>query len=430
MASKPHKYGILVGGGPAPGINSVISSVTIEATKRGHTVIGIYEGFKNLMAGQTKIEFLTIPKISGIHRLGGSILKTSRANPTKKDSDLRSTVETLKDLGITHLVTIGGDDTLFSATSVAAYSKKYLDYDLAFVHVPKTIDNDLPLPPGIPTFGFETARSEGSRLVSTFLSDARTTGRWFIVVAMGRKTGHLALGIGKSASATLTLIPEEFMGRVSLKLVVDCIASSIVKRMAENRNYGVAVVAEGFLEFLQAEELKALVTDHQSIEYDEHGHLRLSELNFPDVIKFVLHQRLSEMGLNLRVNDQEIGYELRCVDPVAFDIDYTRNLGFGAVDYLEQGGSNAMITIQGDQIVPMKFDELKDPETGKTRVRMVDTNSLSFQIAREYMIRLHRSDLEDPDKLRKLAQQTTWSPEEFKRQFSYLVEHDLAKTSA
>jgi ATP-dependent phosphofructokinase / diphosphate-dependent phosphofructokinase len=430
MASKPHKYGILVGGGPAPGINSVISSVTIEATKRGHTVIGIYEGFKNLMAGQTKIEFLTIPKISGIHRLGGSILKTSRANPTKKDSDLRSTVETLKDLGITHLVTIGGDDTLYSATSVAAYSKKYLDYDLAFVHVPKTIDNDLPLPPGIPTFGFETARSEGSRLVSTFLSDARTTGRWFVVVAMGRKTGHLALGIGKSASATLTLIPEEFAGRVSLKLVVDCIASSIVKRMAENRNYGVAVVAEGFLEFLQAEELKALVTDHQKIEYDEHGHLRLSELNFPDVIKFVLHQRLSEMGLNLRVNDQEIGYELRCVDPVAFDIDYTRNLGFGAVDYLEQGGSNAMITIQGDQIVPMKFDELKDPETGKTRVRMVDTNSLSFQIAREYMIRLHRSDLEDPDKLRKLAQQTTWSPEEFKRQFSYLVEHDLAKTGA
>lgn len=427
MSSKPHKYGILVGGGPAPGINSVISSVTIEATKRGHTVIGIYEGFKNLMAGQTRIEFLTIPKISGIHRLGGSILRTSRANPTKKDSDLRSTVETLKDLGITHLVTIGGDDTLFSATSVAAYSKKYLDYDLAFVHVPKTIDNDLPLPPGIPTFGFETARSEGSHLVSTFMNDARTTGRWFVVVAMGRKTGHLALGIGKSASATLTLIPEEFVGRITLKMVVDSVATSIVKRLAEGRNYGVAVVAEGFLEFLQAEELKTLVTDHQAIEYDEHGHLRLSELNFPDVIKYVLHQRLREMGLNLRINDQEIGYELRCVDPCAFDIDYTRNLGFGAVDYLESGGTNAMITIQGDQIVPMKFDELKDPETGKTRVRMVDTNSLSFKIAREYMIRLNRQDLEDPDKLRKLAQQTTLSPEEFRRQFSYLVEHEMAK---
>lgn len=426
MAKKAHKYGVLVGGGPAPGINSVISSVTIEATKRGHTVIGIYEGFKNLMAGQTRIEFLTLPKISGIHRLGGSILRTSRANPTKKDSDLRSTVETLKDLGITHLVTIGGDDTLFSASTVAAYSKKYLDHDLAFAHVPKTIDNDLPLPPGIPTFGFETARSAGSRLVSTFMGDARTTGRWFVVVAMGRKTGHLALGIGKSASATLTLIPEEFPNRISLKLVVDVIVGSIVKRMADDRNYGVAVVAEGFLEFLKPDELKALVTDHQSIEYDEHGHLRLSELNFPDVIKYALHNRLKELGVATRVNDQEIGYELRCVDPCAFDIDYTRNLGFGAVDYLESGGTNAMITIQGDQIVPMQFEDLKDPETGKTRVRMVDTNSLSFKIAREYMIRLDRHDLDDEDRLRKIAAVTKLSPEDFRREFAHVVEGDMA----
>ncbi len=425
MAKKPHKYGILVGGGPAPGINSVISSVTIEATKRGHTVIGIYEGFKNLMEGQTRIEFLTIPKISGIHRLGGSILRTSRANPTKKESDLRATVETLKDLGITHLVTIGGDDTLYSASTVAAYAKKYLDHDLAFAHVPKTIDNDLPLPAGIPTFGFETARSEGSRLVSRFMADARTTGRWFVVVAMGRKTGHLALGIGKSASATLTLIPEEFKSQITLKLVVDTIAGSIIKRLAEGRNYGVAVVAEGFLEFLRAEELESLVTDHQKLEYDEHGHLRLSELNFSDVIKYVLYQRLRSLGIGTRVNDQEIGYELRCVDPCAFDIDYTRNLGFSAVDYLESGGTNAMITIQGDQIVPCRFEELKDPETGKTRVRMVDTQSLSFKIAREYMIRLDASDLEEPEKLRKLAQVCNLSPEDFRREFAHVVEPQM-----
>lgn len=426
MAKRPHKYGILVGGGPAPGINSVISSVTIEATKRGHTVIGIYEGFKNLMEGQTRIEFLTIPKISGIHRLGGSILRTSRANPTKKEADLRATVETLKDLGITHLVTIGGDDTLYSASTVAAYAKKYLDHDLAFAHVPKTIDNDLPLPAGIPTFGFETARSEGSRLVSRFMTDARTTGRWFVVVAMGRKTGHLALGIGKSASATLTLIPEEFKSQITLKLVVDTIAGSIIKRLAEGRNYGVAVVAEGFLEFLRAEELESLVTDHQKLEYDEHGHLRLSELNFSDVIKYVLYQRLRSLGIGTRVNDQEIGYELRCVDPCAFDIDYTRNLGFSAVDYLESGGTNAMITIQGDQIVPCRFEELKDPETGKTRVRMVDTQSLSFKIAREYMIRLDASDLEEPEKLRKLAQVCNLSPEDFRREFAHVVEPQLA----
>lgn len=424
MSKKTHTYGILVGGGPAPGINSVISSVTIEATKRGHNVIGIYEGFKNLMAGDAKTEALTIPKVSRIHRLGGSILQTSRANPTKKEADLRATVEQIKKLGITHLVTIGGDDTLFSASSVAHYSKQHFDYELAFTHVPKTIDNDLPLPEGIPTFGFETARSEGARLVHTYFADARTTGRWFVVVAMGRKTGHLALGIGKSASATLTLIPEEFNNDVNLAKVVDTIVGCIIKRLAESRNYGVAVVAEGFLEFLKTEELQTLLTEHHSLEFDDHGHLRLSELNFPDILKFAINRRLKALGINVRINDQELGYELRCVDPCAFDIDYTRNLGFGAVEFLESGGSNAMITIQGERIVPLRFEDLKDPETGKTRIRMVDTHSLSFKIAREYMIRLNEEDFSDAEKLRKLAANTNISPSEFKEQFSYVVTAD------
>lgn len=420
--SKPHKYAILVGGGPAPGINSVISSVTIEASKRGHSVIGLFEGFRHLMAGSAKYEELTITKVSQIHRRGGSILQTSRANPTKKEADLKNTVEQIRQLGVTHLVTIGGDDTLFSASSVAAYCKKAYDYDLAFAHVPKTIDNDLPLPAGIPTFGFETARSEGAALVSTYFNDARTTGRWFVVVAMGRKTGHLALGIGKSASATLTLIPEEYRGNINLSKVVDTIVGSILKRTVEGRNYGVAVVAEGFLEFLNPDELKALLTEHHSLEFDDHGHLRLSELNFPDVLKFAIQRRLKELGINIRINDQEIGYELRCVDPCAFDIDYTRNLGFAAVDFLESGGSNAMVTIQGDQITPLRFEDLKDPETGKTRIRMVDINSLSFKIAREYMIRLKPSDFSDPAQLKSLAAETNLSPEEFKRQFEYVLD--------
>lgn len=429
--SQSKRYGILVGGGPAPGINSVISSVTIEATKRGHTVIGIYDGFRHLMEADTKIEFLTIPKVTRIHRRGGSILHTSRANPTKDEAKLRNTVETLKDIGITHLVTIGGDDTLYSATKVAEHCRKFLNYELSFVHVPKTIDNDLPLPYGIPTFGFETARAEGARLVSTYFNDARTTGRWFVVVAMGRKTGHLALGIGKSASATLTLIPEEFPNRITLPLIVDTIAGSVIKRMAMGRPHGVAIVAEGFLEFLSTKELKDVVSSHGFIEHDEHGHLRLAELNFSDILKFALRKRLSDFGIDLRIIDQEIGYELRCVAPSAFDIDYTRNLGFGAVDFLENGGSNAMITIQGDRFVPMTFADLKDEETGKTRIRAVDVNSLSFRIAREYMIRLNRADLENEESLRRLASIAHVSPEQFKKEFEHvLVDYSPAESVA
>jgi 6-phosphofructokinase 1 len=103
-------------------------------------------------------------------------------------------------------MTIGGDDTAFSASRVAAQAGG----TISVVHVPKTIDNDLPLPGGIVTFGFETARHVGVSLVETIMEDARATSRWYLLVAMGRKAGHLALGIGKAAGATLTLIPEEF----------------------------------------------------------------------------------------------------------------------------------------------------------------------------------------------------------------------------
>lgn len=420
MMTQVRKYGILVGGGPAPGINSVISSVTIEAIKRGHSVIGIYDGYRHLMNGEKKIEFLSIPKISRIHLHGGSLLRTSRANPTKDERLLRNAVETIRDLEITHLVTIGGDDTAYSATKIAEYAR-YMGHDLKFAHVPKTIDNDLPLPAGIPTFGFETARAEGSRIVTTYYQDARVTSRWFVVVAMGRKAGHLALGIGKSAGATLTLIPEEFLGRISLKLIVDTIVGSIIKRLAEGRQHGVAIVAEGFLEFIQPEELEKVMSKFESLERDEYGHLHLAELNFSDVLKFAIRRRLEEFGINIRIVDQELGYELRCVDPTAFDVDYTRNLGYGAVEFLENGGTNALITLQGDYIVPIEFSDLIDPETKRTKVRFVDCNSLSFRIAREYMIRLTHRDLDDKDRLRRLAAVCCIQPEKFREEFEHIL---------
>ena len=177
---------IVCGGGPAPGINSVISSVTIEAKKSGWEVYGIYDGFSNLGKGEKKVIPLTIDAVSRIHSDGGSILRISRFNPTKSDESLRKVVDTLIELGVTHLVTIGGDDTAYAASRVADFAKNSLGLTINFVHVPKTIDNDLPLPEGIPTFGFETARSLGTQIVSNLMEDAKTTGRWYLVVAMGR----------------------------------------------------------------------------------------------------------------------------------------------------------------------------------------------------------------------------------------------------
>jgi 6-phosphofructokinase 1 len=417
---KSKNLGILVGGGPAPGINSVISAVTIEAINSGYSVIGFYEGYKHLEQGKKNIEFLSIPKVSRIHLTGGSILRTSRANPTKSQEKLRNVVETLKDMEISHLVTIGGDDTALGTMKVAEMAE-YMNYDLRVAHVPKTIDNDLPLPPGIPTFGFETARAEGARLASILAEDAKTSGRWYIVNCMGRKAGHLALGIGKAAGATLTLIPEEFFGKISLKLIVDSIVGSVIKRLSNGMGYGVALVAEGFLEFLDPKELETHLTSHESIERDDYGHIRLSELNFSDIVKSAVKSRLKDFNIQLRFVDQEFGYELRCVGPCAFDIDYTRNLGYAAFDFLRNGGKNALISIQAEQIVPLPFKEIFDSETQKTKVRYVDVNSLSFKIAKEYMIRLEKSDFEDKEQLSRLAHAANLSVKNFKEEFEYLV---------
>src|SRR5437667_390462 len=110
----------------------------------------------------------------------------------------------------------------------------------------EAINNDLPLPGSAPTFGFETARHLGVQIVRSLAEDARTTSRWYLIISMGRAAGHLALGIGKAAAATLTIIPEEFRGRqVSLEELCDILLGAILKRASRGSQYGVAVLAEG-----------------------------------------------------------------------------------------------------------------------------------------------------------------------------------------
>lgn len=415
---KKSKLAILCGGGPAPGMNGVISAVTIEACKHGWEVFGIYEGYSYLAKGIFNHIPLNIDNVSRIHVEGGSILRTARYNPTKDKDDLLRVVDTLQAAGITHLVTIGGDDTAFSSFKIAQTALKERSSILSIAHVPKTIDNDLPLPEGIPTFGYETARQYGALIVSNLMEDALTTGRWFLCVAMGRTAGHLALGIGKSAAATITLIPEEFTGRIGLQHATDIIAGSVIKRMALGKKHGVAIVAEGLIERIRVEDFEAL----DNIETDEHGHLRYAEINFSDIVKNQLQNTLKELGIKMTITDKEIGYELRCAPPNSFDIEYTRNLGYAAFEFLNQGGSNAMVTIQNNGLRAIPLDEILNNTTGKTQVRLVNPNSIQYRVARQFMIRLERTDFEDPEMLSKLAQQTNMTPEAFTKRFRYLAD--------
>lgn len=416
--SANNRIGILVGGGPAPGINGVIYSATMEACKNNREVIGIYNGFKYLIEGKLVGIPLLPETVAYIHQEGGSILRTARANPTKSAGALRKCVTALLDAGITSLVSIGGDDTAYSASQVARYAQETMGVRLCSVHVPKTIDNDLPLPYDIPTFGFETARALGAQLTINLKRDAATNHHWFLVVTMGRKAGHLALGIGTSAVATITLIPEEWNGQeIRLQEVIDILASSVLMRMLDGKPYGVAILAEGILENLAKEDLKAL--DH--VQRDEHGHIRLAEVNFLDILKRNLDRDLSHMDVHTRFIKHMLGYELRCARPIAFDIEYTRTLGEAAIDFLLNGGTNAIITLQSNQIVPIPYDKMIDPETGRTGVRMVDINSYRYQSSYKFMARLKPEHAHDEALFERLAALTNLTAQEFKERYGYLA---------
>jgi ATP-dependent phosphofructokinase / diphosphate-dependent phosphofructokinase len=408
---------ILVGGGPAPGINSVIGAATIRARLEAIEVIGVRDGFEWIMQGDIDhVMPLTIDAVSRIHFRGGSYIGIARANPTADPALLEKCVISLLRLNVSQLITIGGDDTAFSAMKLEQRAAGRIHV----VHVPKTIDNDLDLPPHVDTFGFQTARHYGVDIVKNLMVDAKTTSRWYFVIAMGRKAGHLALGIGKAAGATLTLIPEEFPKPIRLKAIVDTLVGAIIKRQSYGRRDGVAMIAEGVVLDVAQEDLAGL----EEVERDAHGHLRIAEVNLGEILKAQVNARLKQFGIKTTTVVKNVGYELRCADPIPFDMEYTRDLGYCAAKYLLAGGNAGMISIQGGHFVPIPFTQMMDPETGRTRLRLVDVASTRYAIARRYMIRLRRDDFEDPHELAKLAATARLSLQDFKKEFEYLIESE------
>lgn len=449
------KLAILVGGGPAPGINGVISAATIEAVNRGFTVLGIPDGYKWLVKGDTsRVRELTIDQVIRVYDKGGSILGTSRTNPAKKDDKvgrdrLPEVMECFQKLGVTHLVSIGGDDTAFSANKIFQASQGAL----RVAHVPKTIDNDIPLPGWTPTFGFETARHKGVELVKALAEDAKTTGRWYIVVSMGRAAGHLALGIGKSAAAHLTIIPEEFDDRpeepeeaqaegkkagakIHFREVIDIILGTMLKRKAIGKEYGIVVLAEGLIEGIGVRRLEAAMEElarhmdyptgavYGKIELDPFGHPRLGEIEFAKMVKDALTVYGAEVGIKTTFVDKDLGYELRCADPIPFDVEYTRNLGYCAVKYLlserPEDRDGALISFHQGKMLPMHFSEIFK---GRDRLptRKVEVHGEIYEVARHYMHRLDRRDFDDAGMLQRIAQVAGKTPDDIRQRFGYLI---------
>lgn len=364
---------ILCAGGPAPGINTVISSVTKIFTRNGFNVIGLNGGFKSLFADEPAFEYLDFEYADQIYSRGGSALKMSRYKP--KDDEFK--VDFFKKNNVKLLVTIGGDDTASTANRLAKYLAKE-KMDVKNIHVPKTIDNDLPLPEGTPTFGYHSAKEEGVRISTTIYEDARTSGNWFVVSAMGREAGHLAFGIGTACHYPMIIIPEMFnKTKITFEKITRMVVSSMVKRRILGIDYGAAMISEGVFHFMNDEEI---IGTGINFTYDDHGHPELGNVSKSHIFNMLTQQHLKELRINVKSRPEEIGYELRCCRPIAYDLSYATRLGLGVYSLFIKGETGCMTTIdRGGNISPLYLKDVED-ENGKVKPRLVNMESEAVQV--------------------------------------------------
>lgn len=356
---------ILTGGGPAPGINTVISTVAKTFLKDNYRVIGLHEGYKNLFKPNPKTVDIDFFYADQIQKMGGSALRMSRYKPEDKEFNTDFFIKN----NVKLLVTIGGDDTASTANRISKFLSTN-NIEIQNIHVPKTIDNDLPLPEGEPTFGYYSAKEAGVRISQTVYEDARTSGNWFVVSAMGREAGHLAFGIGAACHYPMIIIPEMFYNvEITFDRILRLIISAIVKRRMIGVNYGVAVISEGVFHFMSDEEIH---NSGVNLTYDEHGHPELGNVSKAHIFNMLLQKRLKLLGLSVKSRPVEIGYEIRCVDPGAFDLLYCSILGYGVKKLFDDGVTGAMVTADPKgEVSPLYLKDVAD-ENGKVKPRLVN----------------------------------------------------------
>ncbi len=376
---------ILCGGGPAPGINSVISTVAKSFLKDGYRVLGLHEGFKGLFSTSPQIKEFDFFHADRIFSRGGSTLVMSRFKP--KDEQLNTNL--FLENNVKLLVSIGGDDTASTANRIAGFLLKE-DIKISNIHVPKTIDNDLPLPDRNPTFGFHSAKDEGVRIGNTTYEDARTSQNWFVMSAMGRSAGHLAFGIAASCHFPMMVIPEMFEeNAITFDKVVRLIISSMIKRKIENINYGVALISEGVFHNMPLSEIKKCGIN---FTYDDHGHPELGNVSKAHIFNMLVQERLKELDIKIKSRPVELGYELRCCRPIGFDLTLCTLLGLGVKKLFDEGKTGCMVTANSrGEVSPLFLTDIQDA-SGKIAPRLVDVDTEFVQLCFQNLYYISETD--------------------------------------
>ena len=371
---------ILTGGGPAPGMNTVVGSIAKTFSSQGFRVLGLHGGYKGIFSKDPEYTELDFKVADSIFNKGGSYLVMSRYKPTNEDFEKNFNLDFFKSNGVELLVTVGGDDTASTANRIAKFLADH-EYKISNIHVPKTIDNDLPLPDNRPTFGYESAKSEGNRIAATVYEDARTSNNWFILSAMGRSAGHLAFGIGSSAHYPMIVIPEMFnKSTITIDKIVNLAISAIIKRSILGINYGAVMISEGVFHELSDEEIKS---SGIHFSFDEHGHPELGKVSkahiFCEMIENKIKDETNKLRLKSKIRPVELGYELRCQHPVAFDLVYCTELGLGVYKLFSEKKTGCMVYVGNDgRVEPLYLKDIQGAD-GKIPPRKVNIDSESIQ---------------------------------------------------
>ena len=378
---------ILCGGGPAPGINAVISTVAKVFMAANYRVLGIHEGYKGLFMDEPKLVEFDFKHADRIFNRGGSTLVMSRFKPNDEDFHDRF----FKKHNVHLLVTIGGDDTAGTANRITKFLNSN-NLSVKNIHVPKTIDNDLPLPDRNPTFGFHSAKDEGVRIANTVYEDAITSSNWFVMSTMGRSAGHLALGIASACHLPMVIIPEMFnKTEITVQKIIELMVSSIVKRKILGIEYGIILISEGIFHTLNQDQIRSMGIN---LHYDPHGHPILGDFSKANVFNRLLQKQLNSLNIVVQSRPVDLGYELRCCRPIGYDLTLCSILGLGVKKLYDEGISGCIVTSNSKgEISPMFLSEF-DNNDGVIIPRLVDVGDEFSQLCFSNLHYIEEKDYE------------------------------------
>ena len=400
--------GVILSGGQAPGGHNVVAGI-YDALKQANPENKLY-GFLGGPAGiiDGKYIELTDEIIDAYRNTGGFDIIGSGRTKLETEEQFQASLENCKKLDITGIVIIGGDDSNTNAAMLAEWFKSK-NAGIQVIGCPKTIDGDLKNDQIEISFGFDTATKTYSELVGNIQRDVNSAKKyWHFIKLMGRSATHVGLEVALQTQPNITLISEEVAEKsMSLNEIVDYMADIIVKRSKLGKNFGVALIPEGLIEFvpemkamianlndlmpvleedpnftqltsgvekeaviekrLRAENaavfrsLPAMIKAQLLMDRDPHGNVQVSKIETEKLLIEMLKTKLYEMkqqGVYTgKFSDQShfFGYEGRCAFPSNFDSNYCYALGYNAFALIQFGLTGYLSSVKNLTEAPEKW---------------------------------------------------------------------------